>query len=96
MIAHIEEGHAGYDNRRAQRVEIRAPHIVWDGVTEMTANAVMTHEREREAPRTEEANAFLRAELKDGARPVAEVKAHANALGITAITLRRAIETCAQ
>ena len=69
---------------------IRAPLVVWDGPAEITADAVVAMANEREAPKLDEAIAFLQAELKDGPRPVAEVKAHAVALNITADTLKRA------
>lgn len=80
------------DTTKDQRtgLMIRAPHVVWDGPTEITADAVVAQANEREAPKLDEAIDFLKAELKDGPRPVTEVKAHAVALNITADTLKRA------
>lgn len=90
LQAHIETADAG---RAAStgRV-IKAPHIVWDSVIEKTADMIVAASREREAPKLDDAIAFLQAELKDGPRPVEAVKSHATALSISAITLKRARE----
>jgi hypothetical protein len=87
---HLEMAGAGTDQRTG--LLIRATHVVWDGPTDLTADAVVAMTNERETPKLDEAIAFLQSELKDGPRPVEGVKSHATALGISAATLKRARE----
>ena len=88
LRAHIATADAGKDERTG--LVIRAPLVVWDGSTEITADAVVAMTNEREAPKLDEAIAFLQGQLKDGPRPVADIKKGASAMGITADTLKRA------
>jgi hypothetical protein len=86
---HLELVDCGLDSKGAM---IKATHVVWDGTTSITADAVVGMAGERDAPRLDEAIAFLQNELKDGPRPVAEIKKNAIGLSISAMTLRRARE----
>ena len=88
LLAHLDLASAGKDHRT--NLEIRAPRIVWEGATGKTADMIVAADRAREAPKLDEAIAFLQGELKDGPAPVEDVKKHASALGINADTLKRA------
>lgn len=84
---HIEEAYAGTDEKGRTIVTSR---IVWDGAADLTADEVVQMEGERGAPRLDEASDFLREYLAQGPRPASDVKAEAEARGITEDTLRRA------
>lgn len=86
----IEQVSAGVDVR--DNSPITSSRIAWDGSTSITADAVSAAANERGTPRLDSAIEFLQAELRTGSAPAKDVKAHAAALGISAITLRRAVE----
>jgi putative DNA primase/helicase len=72
---------------------IIAPYIEWDVMpVNITADDVVRVQTERKTPRLDQAVAFLRNALKDGDKPVNEIKAHAEAECITLGTLRRALD----
>ena len=88
LRGHVATADVGKDKRTG--LSILAPHIVWDGAADVTADAVVAMANERETPKLDEAKAFLEGELKDGPRPVEPVQKAARAMSITADTLKRA------
>lgn len=65
--------------------------VVWDGVTQLTAEALLAVPLDKsEKSALEEAADFLRDVLGDGPRPAKVVGLEARAVGISDITLRRA------
>ena len=87
---HVEQVDAGVDER--DNSPITSSRIVWDGSTDITADAAAATGRGHNTPRLDEAIAFLQTELRNGPAPATSVQAHARELGISAITLRRARE----
>jgi hypothetical protein len=87
---HIEETTGGTDSRTNK--PIKTLRIVWDGTTDLTADAVqrMTNEQ-HSTPRLDEAVAFIETTLADSARPVADVQIEATRVGIKDDTLRKAL-----
>ena len=89
LIARLEKVHTGLIDARTGR-EIEATHIVYEGTSDLSADAAIAAANERVSPKLDEAVAFLNTMLKDGPVPVEAVKKQATALGISAITLKRA------
>lgn len=85
---HVEQVDAGVDER--DNSPITSSRIVWDGSTDITADAVAATGREHDTPRLDEAIRFLETELRNGPAPARDVQGHAKELGISVATLRRA------
>ena len=85
---HVEQVDAGVDGR--DNSPITSSRIVWDGSTDITADAVAATGRVHDTPRLDEAIRFLETELRNGPAPARDVQAHAKELGISVATLRRA------
>lgn len=64
-------------------------HIVWDGVTDHTAESLLSGKRDRESV-VNRAEAFLRAALEGGARPSREVKAEAEDVDVSWSSIKKA------
>jgi len=86
---HIVETTGGIDSRTKK--PIKALRIQWDGETDMTADSVQRMENEKGSPRLDEAVMFAQSTLADEARPVTEVRAEAEKVGIKQDTFNRAL-----
>jgi hypothetical protein len=77
-----------------ERPDIEATHIVWELPLEGTPHELMNAAEGEpdKVPKLEEAKRFLRAALANGERPQTEVRAAAEAEGISWGTLRRVPE----
>ena len=87
---HVEAAFGGFDKKKG--VKISAPRIVWDEIVSMTADEATEalNKKEQHAPRLDEAVMFLQRELKDGPKPVTDVKGLAEDVFIAQATLKRA------
>jgi len=86
----LETVDAGWDRRTDPPKVIRATHVVYSGHTDLSADAVVSWTKEKDAPQRETAEAFLQAFLANGPKLAKEIKAAAEAHCITSATLRRA------
>lgn len=67
-------------------------HVVWEGVTELSATALLEGGDKEDRLVRNEAHEFLRAELSEGERPAEELISTARRLGIATRTLQRAAD----
>jgi hypothetical protein len=70
--------------------ELQAPMLVAEGGSRFSAAELLALNEPEERTKLGEAEALLRAELEDGPRPVNELRAAAQGLGLSITTLERA------
>jgi hypothetical protein len=88
---YVEAAPGGFD-KEAQK-EIMAPRVVWDGLTDKTADEVTAAEQGKGTPKLDEAIAWLENELMTAdVHLAADMTARAVKRGIATQTLRRARE----